>query len=112
MAIKANLLIDQGTDYATTIKLADDNDQPINLEGYTGRAQIRKYYTSLTSFDFDVDISANTGEVTLTMSSSLTEQITAGRYVYDIKLEDENGIISRIMEGLVTITPSATKQEE
>jgi hypothetical protein len=56
MAIKANLLIDQGTDYATTIKLADDNDQPINLEGYTGRAQIRKYYTSLTSFDFDVDI--------------------------------------------------------
>jgi len=111
MAIKANLIIDQGTDYSTTINLADNEDSPIDLEGYTGRAQIRKYYTSLTAYDFQVDVTANTGQVTLSMVSNLTAQIPNGRYVYDINLIDENGIVSRIMEGLVTITPSATKEE-
>jgi hypothetical protein len=111
MAIKANLVIDQGTDYSTTINLADNNDDPIDLEGYIGRAQIRKYYTSLTAYDFQVDVLPSTSQVTLSMSANTTSQISAGRYVYDINLIDENGIISRILEGLVTITPSATKEE-
>jgi len=32
----------------------------------------------------------------------------AGRYVYDVEL-DNNGVISRIVEGIVTVTPQVTK---
>jgi hypothetical protein len=109
MSIKANLQIGQGTDYATTVTITDDSDDPINLEGYTGAAQIRKYYTSSAAYDFDVLVTANTGEVTLEMSSNVSSTIEAGRYVYDVYLTDQNGKDSRIMEGIVTITPSVTR---
>jgi hypothetical protein len=111
MAVKANLKISQGSDYSTTINLTDDNDSPIDLTDYTGAAQMRKYYTSSNAFDFDVDIVANTGQVILTMSSTITNEIEAGRYVYDVELTDPEGKISRIAEGLVTITPGVTRNE-
>jgi hypothetical protein len=111
MSIKANLTIGQGTDYITTVIITDDLDVVVNLEGYTGAAQIRKYYTSSTAYDFDVIISANTGEVTLQMTSNVSSTIEAGRYVYDVYLTDENNKDSRIMEGIVTITPSVTRVE-
>lgn len=42
MAIKANLTIDQGTDFSATIDLVDVNDSAFDLTGYTVRGQVRK----------------------------------------------------------------------
>lgn len=109
MATKANLKIGQGTDYLTSITLTDDDGDPIYLAGYTGAGQIRKYYTSLTAVDFDVDIEANTGVVTLRLTSEQTNDMEAGRYVYDVELSDSANIVSRVLEGIVTITPGVTR---
>ena len=40
MATKANLVIDQGTTFTTTITITDDDGDVIDLAGYTGAAQI------------------------------------------------------------------------
>lgn len=109
MAIKSNIVIDQGTDYEVTINVKDANTTPINLTGFTGVAQIRKYYTSSKKYDFTVSISANTGEVTLGMSAANTAKITAGRYLYDCTLTSNTNVISRIVEGIVTINPRVTR---
>lgn len=111
MAIKANLKIDQGADYSTTITLVGDSDDPINLEEYIGASQMRKYYTSLTAYDLGVTLVANTGEIILTMSSSVSNSIEAGRYVYDVELTNTvSNTVSRIVEGLITIAPGVTKE--
>lgn len=107
MAIKVNLVIDQGTDYTTNINVTDDNDLPVDLAGWTGAAQMRKHYTSTISYPFNVSVS--TGFVTLSMNSSSTSAITAGRYVYDCELTDLTGKTSRLVEGIVTITPQVTR---
>ena len=52
MAVKANITIDQGTDFATSIDVTDDNGDPTDLTGFTGAAQLRKHYTSANSFAF------------------------------------------------------------
>lgn len=109
MATKANLKIGQGTDFLTSITLTDDDGIPITLSGYTGEGQIRKYYTSSTAVDFDVSIQANTGVVTLQLTSAQTNAMEAGRYVYDVELTDSANIVSRILEGIVTITPGVTR---
>ena len=109
MGTKANLKIDQGSDFTTAINLTDDDGDILNLTGYTGEAQIRKYYTSTTAYDFTVDIGANTGQVTLSLSANTTNNIPSGRYVYDVEITDLNGTISRILEGIVTITPGVTR---
>lgn len=109
MAIKSNIVIDQGADYELTVNIADANSSIITLGGFTGRAQLRKYYTSSSKYDFNVAISANTGEVTLTMSANTSAAIAAGRYVYDCILISDTNTTSRILEGIVTINPRVTR---
>lgn len=108
MAIKANLIIDQGADYTTSINVADEDDVPIDLTNYTGVAQMRKHYSSITYYSFNVATAAN-GTVTLSMSANSTNAIPYGRYVYDCELTDGDGKRSRLVEGIVTITPQVTR---
>lgn len=109
MATKANLKIGQGTDYLTSITLTDDDGDPIYLGGYDGAGQIRKYYTSTNAVDFNVSVEANTGVVTLQLTSAQTNEMEAGRYVYDVELYDSANVVSRVLEGIVTITPGVTR---
>lgn len=109
MANKANLKIDQGTDFLTTVTLTDDAGDPISLSGYVGAGQIRKYYTSTNAVDFDVTVTPSTGEVTLQLTSTQTNAMEAGRYVYDVELTDGANVVSRVLEGIVTITPGVTR---
>lgn len=108
MALKANLTIDQGTDYQTSITLTDVDDAIVNLSGYTANAQIRKTYTSSNAVNFTVSLVAATGEVSLSLTDTQTSNIVAGRYVYDVLLTRE-GITTRIVEGIVTVTPGVTR---
>jgi hypothetical protein len=108
VAIKANIVIDQGTDYTTAINVTDEYDVAIDLTGYTGAAQMRKHYTSTAQTAFTVTV-ANNGVVTLTMNSATTNAISSGRYVYDCELRSSANIASRLIEGIVTVTPQVTR---
>lgn len=109
MATKANLKIDQGADFATSITLTDDDGTVLNLTGYTGESHIRKYYTSTTHKSFTVSVGANTGVVELELDANTSNNMEFGRYVYDVELTASDGTVSRIMEGIVTITPGVTR---
>lgn len=109
MAIKANIVIDQGTTFQTSINVTDVNDNAVNLTGYTAVAQMRKHYTSPTSYAFTTAISPIGGVVTLSMTANTTNNIVAGRYVYDCELTDSSGSVSRLVEGIVTVTPGVTR---
>jgi hypothetical protein len=109
MATKANLKIDQGTDFSTSITLTDDDNDPVDLSSYTGEGQIRKYYTSTSAVDWSVSLGGNTGVVTISLTANTTNNIAAGRYVYDIEITNAAGIVSRILEGIVTVTPGVTR---
>lgn len=109
MAIKANLVIDQGTDYSTVIDVTDENGDIVDLTGYTGAAQIRKHYSSTAQTAFTVSISEQGGTVTLSMNAATTNAILAGRYVYDCELKTSSNVVSRLLEGVVTVTPQVTR---
>jgi hypothetical protein len=109
MALKANIVIDQGTSFSTSIDVTDENGEIVNLAGFTGAAQLRKHYTSTAQTAFTVSITANTGVVALSLSANTTNNIAAGRYVYDCELTDTTGIVSRLVEGIVTVTPGVTR---
>jgi hypothetical protein len=109
MALKANITIDQGTTFATTIDVTDEDGNIVNLTGFTGAAQMRKHYTSTAQTAFTVSITAATGAVSLSLSANVTNNIAAGRYVYDCELTDTTGTVSRLVEGIVTVTPGVTR---
>lgn len=110
MASKTHLVIDQGTTFSTTLNLTDDNGDSLNLYNYQANSQMRKWYTSSNSITFATSINVSEGTVTLSLTSTQTDAIVPGRYVYDVELTDlASGAVSRIVEGIITVTPQATR---
>ena len=111
MAAKANIVIDQGADFSSTITVTDDAGDTVDLTGYTASGQIRKHYTSNTSYNFTTSfgVPRTNGLLTLSLSRATTANIEAGRYVYDVEITSAANTRSRLVEGIVTITPEVTR---
>jgi len=108
MATKANLVIDQGSTFSTDLTLNDENGDPLNLAGYSANSQMRKWYTSsnaIATFTTNVAID---GIISLSLTANQTGAITAGRYVYDVEINDGSAT-SRVVEGIITVTPQVTR---
>jgi hypothetical protein len=108
VAQKVNIVIDQGTTFNTDFTFTDEVGDRINFSSYAGSSQMRKSPFSTTAFDFTVAL-ANNGIVSLSMNAATTSSITAGRYLYDVEVTDPNGVVSRVVEGIVTVTPEITR---
>ena len=110
MAAKANIVIDQGADFSTTITV-EDASGAVDLTGYTAEGQIRKHYTSSTKVDFIITFGSprTDGQITLSLSAANTAAMEAGRYLYDVELTSGVGVISRMVEGIATVTPQVTR---
>lgn len=111
MATVSNLAIDQGTTYSVTIEVTDTTGSARNLTGYTARSQMRRSYytTSNTAFTVNID-NPGIGEIEMSLSSTQTSALKAGRYVYDVELvANATSAVERIVEGIVTVYPEVTK---
>ena len=111
MATISNLTIDQGADFEITVNVDADDGSPLDLNGYAGRAQIRKSYASLTAVDFTVGIIVPTsnGQLKLSLPASTSNTMKPGRYLYDLEIESATGKVTRVIEGQIEITPSITR---
>jgi len=109
---KANIIVDQGASFETDLTIENANGSAFNLTGYTGAAQMRKSYASTNSTSFTVDFADDrtTGTVTLSMPANTTVNLTPGRYLYDMEIYTSgNTTVTRVLEGLVTVTPGITR---
>jgi len=110
MAGFAEINIEQGASFSTTVTVNDANGSPTNLTSYTAAAQLRKSYYSSTSNNFTVTVSnAANGEITMAMTAANTANLTAGRMLYDLLITSPTSIKTRVVEGIATILPSVTR---
>jgi hypothetical protein len=105
------LFLEQGANFTTVIELDDVNGVAYDLTGSIAKSQIKKsYYSSNNTAQFSVSITAPTrGIITLDLSSQITSNIAAGRYVYDVLIKDSANTVTRILEGTVNVLPQVTK---
>ena len=109
MAVYANLTVDQGTDFSSSVDVTDSDGDPVSLVGYSVAGQIRKHYNSSSKVDFVATVSnATAGIISLSLSAATTNAMKAGRYVYDVEI-DLNGTKTRVLEGQVEVTPGVTR---
>ncbi len=109
MAIKANLVVDQGANFSASIDLTDANNAVFNLTGYTVAAQMRKNYTSSAATTFTASHTGAAGKINLILNANTTTAIEPGRYLYDVEITSAGGTITRVVEGIVTVTPGMTR---
>jgi len=112
MAAYVELYLDQGTTFNNIINLTDDvTNTPINVSGYVVTSQMRRsYYSANISANITCTLSnvAN-GEITMSITAANTANIKPGRYLFDVKTLDTYNQTSRILEGIITVSPSITK---
>ena len=110
MAALSNIYIDQGSDFTTTISLTDSNGDILVLTGYSALAQIRKTYGSTTiAATFTTVLTADSGQLALRLTDTVTAAMGSGRYVYDVVLTDGSGDKTRVLEGQAILTPGVSK---
>lgn len=110
MAGFVELTLEQGANFNTVLDLKDAAGGILNLAGYSAASQMRKSYYSSTATSFTVSITdASAGQITMSMNSANTSNVTSGRYVYDVLITSGTGVKTRIIEGIVTVLPSVTR---
>jgi len=110
MAGYAEITVEQGANFSTRINVNDAAGAGQNLTSYSVAAQMRKSHYSTTAVDFTVSITdAFDGEITMTMTSANTSNLTPGRYVYDLVMTSPTNIKTRVVEGIATVLPSVTR---
>ena len=105
-----NLTIHTGTDFEQTFVLEDSNsNSALNLTGYTGACRIRKCHSSSLAGSFNVGFTNPTsGKVRISMAADLTNNLKAGKYFYDLLLN--NGTtVERVIEGEVLVKRTVTR---
>jgi hypothetical protein len=109
MATYIDLYVDRGCTFSRTIDLADNDSTDVNLASYTGTGQIKKSYASTTKVDFTVtgDNTAGSSSLTISLSEAQTKLLKAGRYVYDIIIDNGTNRI-KVLEGQLHVEDSVT----
>lgn len=107
----AELTLDQGATFESTLDLVADDGSAINVAGYLFSGQIRKsYYSSNATANLTITVSDSAnGNLNISLNSATTANIAAGRYLYDVKMTDTANTVTRIVEGIITVTPQVTK---
>lgn len=120
-----NVLLNQGADF-DVLFLVPGTTTPINLTGYSFAGQIREDSSGpiIVSFNFSVldqTVPANVGMVqwTLAKADSLYLQTSNANaeatsrgytpYLYDVLMTDSLGMVSRILQGKVLVSPAITQ---
>jgi hypothetical protein len=85
--------------------------QPVDLTGYTANLQIRPFNLSSTIlYDASADLvlGGTSGTITLTIDATDTATFTWLTGVYDLIVTNSAGVVTRLLEGKVTVSPGVT----
>lgn len=104
-----DLVLDQGATFVEYVLYKDKSKNAVDITGLTPRASLRKSYYSANSTNFTAAIiSAEDGNVSISLTHNETANIKAGRYVYDVEVYNSN-VVYRVQEGTITVYPEVTR---
>ena len=114
MADNYKISIDQGATYSLALTYKDSAGAAINLTNYTAAMQIRSSYESTTTVlsltsSAGIVITAATGLLTITITSTQTAALTPGTYVYDLEITSASNVVTRLIQGSVIVSAEVTR---
>lgn len=110
-----DLYIEQGATLSLPIVWKDSDGNVVDLTGYTARMQVRQtvpattILLSATTENGKLVIEGVDGKVTILLSAEDTTAITWLTGVYDLELISGDGVVTRLLEGSVSVSREVTR---
>lgn len=110
-----NIKIEQGATFRFEIVYRDSNSAIVNLTGFTARMQIRPIPSSTTilvnasTANGKIVITPSQGRIVVTLSATETAALDFTTARYDLEIEATDGTVTRLIEGVVTLSPEVTR---
>lgn len=115
VAAKYNLKMEQGATFLRTLSLTDDAGDIMNLTGYVARMQVRSSVTASSTI-LDMSTTGNymsldgpTGTITINVPATVTSTLTTINSVYDLEIESSTNVVTRLIEGSITLDLNVTR---
>ena len=101
----SNIVIDAGADFEQVFNLESSSNAPLDLTGFSATSKIKKHPASLNDkASFAVSFPNRTqGQLKIALGSTITSALKAGRYSYDVLLND-GSLKTRIVSGSAIVT--------
>lgn len=107
----AELQLHQGNDTVFRLEILNSDKSPKDLTDFTARSSFKRTYKSSDSdtysFTCNIPEPYTNGYLDLVIDGTITDDIRAGRYFYDVFLLKDSAS-EKILEGRLEILPSAT----
>jgi|TARA_B110000238_G_C16026989_1_gene395691 hypothetical protein len=110
MASRANIYIDKGLDFRTSLELFNEAGTAYTdaeIQVYNFYSGLRKVYGVTAAASFTVEKANN--DITLVMTDQQTDLLTPGKYQYDVVMEKQTGELTKIVEGLAIVVDTITE---
>lgn len=110
MAIPAvNLNIEKGTDFEATFNVSNADGSVFLLSNFIASAKIRKHPTAPISKSFSTSITVQTGEIKISMGSTVTADLTPGRNYYDVLItKNSTNKVQKVFEGTIIVSDTVS----
>lgn len=106
---EVNLRIEKGTNFEATFKVSNSDGSVFSLAGYTASSKIRKYPTSPSPQSFSSSITVATGEIKISMASTVTSELDAGRNYYDVIITNSGtGKVQKVFQGTAIVSDTVS----
>lgn len=108
----ADIILYIGTDFTQTYILEDTlSNSPLDLTGYSACSSMRRYPTSSVAGTFNILFGSDRteGKISIEMLRGNTANLKAGKYFYDIVLQNPSGEKTRPIEGTITVRKPITR---
>ena len=106
-----NLVIYKHTDFEQTFALEDSSTSSVkNLTGFSATCKMQRTLNlgSLTEFTISFLNDRTLGKVRISLTDTQTANIADGKYFYELMLTDPNGVVERVIEGVVIVKHPVT----
>jgi hypothetical protein len=113
---RLDLIIEQGATFNRSVTYLQANGTPYDITGYSARMQIRSTYggtllLDLTTANGRLVIDGPAGRITISIDAVTTASLVAGEGVYDLEVVSPAAtpVVTRLLEGAVTVTSEVTQ---
>ena len=104
--IAENFTIQQGETFSRDFILKNPDQSLVGISSYTSTGFLAKYAGDSTTYAFTTGITTSTSTIRISLASTITATLDAGRYYYNVFTVDGSSVKKKQREGNVLVNAS------